>query len=70
MTLIALTGGIGSGKSTVLKMFAELGAHIFDADQFAKQAVAPESPGLAQVIATFGSKYLTAAGELDRAKLD
>ncbi|RRD61870.1 dephospho-CoA kinase [Leucobacter sp. OH1287] len=69
MTLIALTGGIGSGKSTVLAMFAELGAHVFDADQFAKQAVAPESPGLARVIEAFGSEYLTAAGELDRAKL-
>jgi len=69
MLLVGLTGGIGAGKSTVAARLAELGAHIIDADQLARDAVAPGSPGLAQVAATFGSEILDATGALDRAAL-
>lgn len=69
MLLVGLTGGIGAGKSTVAARFAELGAHIIDADQLARDAVAPGSAGLAQVVAAFGSEILDSTGALDRAAL-
>ena len=69
MLLVGLTGGIGAGKSTVASRFAELGAHIIDADQLARDAVAPGSAGLAQVVLTFGSEILDSNGALDRAAL-
>lgn len=69
MQLIGLTGGIASGKSTIGKRLAELGATRIDADQLARDAVAPGSPGLARVIARFGDELLLPSGELDRAAL-
>ncbi|GAA1624999.1 dephospho-CoA kinase [Leucobacter chromiireducens] len=70
MTVIALTGGIASGKSTIGRRLAELGASRIDADQLARDAVAPGTPGLARVAERFGAdRILTAAGELDRAAL-
>lgn len=70
MTVIALTGGIASGKSTIGRRLAELGATRIDADQLARDAVAPGTPGLARVTERFGAdRILTAAGELDRAAL-
>ena len=70
MTVIALTGGIASGKSTIGRRLAELGATRIDADQLARDAVAPGTPGLARVAERFGAdRILTAAGELDRAAL-
>jgi dephospho-CoA kinase len=69
MLLVGLTGGIGAGKSTVAARFAELGAHIIDADQLARDAVAPGTIGLALVVAAFGSEILDSAGSLDRAAL-
>jgi dephospho-CoA kinase len=67
--LYALTGGIGTGKSTVAELFQALGARIIDADQLARQVVLPGTQGLKQVINHFGLEFLTAQGELDRSRL-
>jgi dephospho-CoA kinase len=63
---VGLTGGVGSGKSTVSAMLRELGAVVVDADVLARQVVAPGTEGLAEIVAAFGEKVLTPAGELDR----
>jgi dephospho-CoA kinase len=63
---IGLTGGIGAGKSTVSRRLAELGAHVVDADQVAREVVVPGSPGLAAVVAEFGDGVLLPDGSLDR----
>jgi dephospho-CoA kinase len=63
---IGLTGGIGSGKSTVSALLAERGARIVDADVLAREVVAPGSSGLAAVVDAFGEGVLTADGALDR----
>lgn len=67
--IVGLTGGIGSGKSTVAELFAELGVPIVDADIVARQVVEKGSPLLAQISTHFGSQILLETGELDRAKL-
>jgi dephospho-CoA kinase len=67
--LIALTGGIGSGKSTVARRWVELGATEVDADLLAREVVEPGSAGLALVAEEFGPSVLTTAGALDRAEL-
>ncbi len=69
MITIGLTGGIASGKSTVAAELRKLGVPIFDADAEAKLAVACGSEGLAQVGALLGAEYISAAGELDRARV-
>lgn len=69
MQLIALTGGIASGKSTVGRRLAELGAVRIDADELARDAVAPGSAGLARVAARFGDHLIGGDGSLDRAAL-
>jgi dephospho-CoA kinase len=70
MTLVlGITGSIASGKSSVAALFAELGAVVVNADQLARDAVAPGTPALAQLVADFGPGILTPAGELDRAVL-
>ena len=69
MLKVGLTGGIGSGKSTVSARLAELGAVILDADKAARAVVEPGTPGLAAVTAAFGAGVLTADGSLDRARL-
>jgi len=66
---IGLTGGIGSGKSTVAARLAELGAVVIDSDQLAREVVAVGSPGLARVVERFGTDVLGADGGLDRPKL-
>ncbi|HNL52133.1 MAG TPA: dephospho-CoA kinase [Actinomycetota bacterium] len=67
MRRVGLTGGIGSGKSTVAQMFADLGAWVVDADAIAREVVAPGSEGLAELVERFGSQILTDNGDLDRA---
>lgn len=67
--VIGVTGGIGSGKSTVCAMFAEFGIPVIDTDQVAREVVVPGSEGLSAVVAVFGSGILTPQGELDRAAL-
>ena len=69
MLLVGLTGGIGSGKSTVSRMLRQRGAVVLDADAFARAAVVAGSPGLRSVVARFGREILTPDGELDRPKL-
>ncbi len=67
--IIGLTGGIASGKSTVSKMMADLGAKIIDADQVARQVVEPGEPTLHKIVDRFGEEILHADGTLDRKKL-
>jgi dephospho-CoA kinase len=69
MVRVALTGGIATGKSYCLARFAYLGAATIDADQLARAAVAPGTPGLTRVIERFGSDVLLTDGSLDRATL-
>jgi dephospho-CoA kinase len=63
---VGLTGGVASGKSTVSAMLAELGAVVIDADQLAREVVAPGTSGLAEIVTAFGPGLLTPEGELDR----
>jgi dephospho-CoA kinase len=67
MLLVGLTGGIGSGKSTVSAMLADRGAVIVDADQIARQLQAPHAPLLAAMAERFGDEIINADGSLDRA---
>ena len=69
MLRIGLTGGIGSGKSTVCQFFAELGVPIIDTDAIAHALVAPGQPALSQLASVFGSDILDQEGHLDRAVL-
>jgi dephospho-CoA kinase len=69
MPLIALTGGIASGKSTIARRLAEHGAVVVDADGLVREVQQPGSPVLAAIAAEFGQDVLTPAGELDRAGL-
>ncbi|RMG19581.1 MAG: dephospho-CoA kinase [Deltaproteobacteria bacterium] len=67
--VIGLTGGIGTGKSTVARMLAEHGATVVDADALAREVVAPGQPALEAIRARFGPEVLTPEGHLDRAAL-
>jgi dephospho-CoA kinase len=67
--VIALTGGIAAGKSTVARRFAEHGAVVIDADRLAREAVEPGTPGLAAIQERFGASVIDADGRLDRAAL-
>ncbi|HSL68431.1 MAG TPA: dephospho-CoA kinase [Actinomycetota bacterium] len=69
MLLVGLTGGIGTGKSTVARMLEKRGAVVFDADVLARQAVAPGTPGFDQVVDRFGPNVLAPGGGLDREAL-
>ena len=69
MKIIGLTGGIGSGKSTVAKFLAELGAAVIDLDSVGHEALEPESKTGRQVVDAFGKGILAPDGEIDRAKL-
>ncbi|HEX6230353.1 MAG TPA: dephospho-CoA kinase [Actinomycetota bacterium] len=69
MLLVGLTGGIGSGKSTVARMLEERGAIVFDADALAREAVEPGTRGRDAVVERFGADVLGPGGELDREAL-
>lgn len=69
MLLVGLTGGIGSGKSTVARMLAERGAVVLDADSFARDAVAAGTPGFRAVVERFGEEVVDPDGALDRRAL-
>jgi dephospho-CoA kinase len=67
--IVGLTGGIGSGKSTVARMFAEQGVPVVDADRIAREVVEPGTDGLREVVEAFSEDVLDEEGRLDRAKL-
>lgn len=67
--IVAVTGGIGSGKSAVSARLAELGVPVFDADEVARQVVEPGEVALAEIVAVFGPTVLQRDGQLDRAAL-
>jgi dephospho-CoA kinase len=69
MRVLGLTGGIGSGKSLVARIFQELGAEVIDADQLAREVVEPGEPALAEIVTDFGPDILLPDGRLDRTKL-
>jgi dephospho-CoA kinase len=69
LRLIGLTGGIGSGKSTVAALLRELGATVIDADEATRAVQGPGSPGLQQLVEAFGPEILTSDGALDRPRL-
>ena len=67
--IVGLTGGIGSGKSTVANIFAKFGAYIIDADAIAHELTATGSPALKEIAKHFGKDYLHPDGSLDRARM-
>lgn len=67
--IVGLTGGIGSGKTTVANMFAQCGVTVVDADIVAREVVAVGSPALLAIAEHFGDEFITANGELNRALL-
>lgn len=69
MAVVGLTGGIGSGKSTVARMFGALGVHCVDADDVAREVVEPGTPALEKIADHFGRDILLPDGGLDRAAL-
>ena len=69
MLRVGLTGGLGSGKTTVAQMFADLGAHVISADEIGRQLMEPGTDVFAAIVNTFGPGVLTAEGRLDRAEL-
>jgi len=69
MKVIGLTGGIGSGKSTVSRFLAELGAVVIDADKVGHEALKPGTELWREVVAAFGRQTLTPGGDIDREKL-
>ncbi|HXK19867.1 MAG TPA: dephospho-CoA kinase [Polyangiaceae bacterium] len=69
LRVFGLTGGIGSGKSRAAALLRERGVPVVDADELAREVVAPGSSGLGQLLATFGPEILAADGSLDRKRL-
>jgi dephospho-CoA kinase len=69
VTVIGLTGGIGSGKSTTSRLLGELGAEVIDADQVGHRIYLPETPAWREIVEAFGKEVLAADGSVDRRKL-
>lgn len=67
--VIGLTGGIGSGKSTVARLFAEHGARVIDADRIGHEVYEPDTAGWEQVVAAFGGEVVGPDGRIDRGAL-
>lgn len=67
--VVGLTGGVGSGKSTVADFFVELGAALVDTDAIAHELTGPKGAAIPALIAAFGPAVLNAAGALDRARM-
>ena len=69
MLRVGLTGSIGVGKSFVASVFSELGCHVLDADQTAREVVMPDTPGLRAITEEFGEEILNPDGTLNRKQL-
>ena len=69
MLVVGLTGGIGSGKTTVANGFSTLGVPVIDTDQLARELVEPGQPALDEIIAVFGKDCITPDGQLKRARI-
>lgn len=69
MLVIGLTGGIGSGKSTVAALFAKLGVTVIDTDLLAREVIQKGQPALTEIVKQFGQNILKTDGSLDRAKM-
>lgn len=69
MLRVGLTGGMGSGKSTVAALFAGHGVPVIDTDDIARTMVSPGKPAHREIVSAFGPRALNAAGEIDRARL-
>jgi dephospho-CoA kinase len=69
VTVIGLTGGMGSGKSTASRLLGELGAEVIDADQVGHRIYLPETPAWREIVEAFGKEVLAADGSIDRRKL-
>ncbi len=67
--VIGITGGIGSGKTTVANLFSSLGVPVIDADELARQVVAPGQPAYEEILQHFGTTILSESGDLDRRRL-
>jgi dephospho-CoA kinase len=67
--VIGITGGIGSGKTTVADLFSSLGVPVIDADELARQVVIPGQPAYEEIVQLFGPKVVSESGELDRRQL-
>jgi dephospho-CoA kinase len=67
--VVGLTGGIGSGKSTVAEMLADRGAHVIDADRVAHEVYAPSTLGFERIVERFGDSVIGEDGSIDRAAL-
>jgi len=67
--LVGLTGGIGSGKTTVARLLAARGAHVIDADRLAREVVEPGTPGNAEILDRFGADIADDLGRIDRTAL-
>ena len=66
---IGLTGGIGSGKSTVAAIFSDLGVPVIDTDEISRQLTQPGGAAISAITTTFGKEYIAANGALDRSKM-
>lgn len=66
---VGLTGGIGSGKTTVAELFASHGAGLVDTDELSRRLTAPAQPAIAEIARRFGPRFVTADGSLDRAQM-
>lgn len=67
--VIGITGGIGSGKTTVANLFSSLGVPVIDADELARQVVTPGQPAYEEIVQFFGPTVVSESGELDRRQL-
>jgi len=67
--VVAITGGIGSGKTTVAKLFETLGASLIDTDEISHELTQPASAAVERIRALFGEQYVDAEGALDRSKM-
>ncbi len=69
MIVVGVTGSLGSGKTTVARIFGEMGAKVIDSDRLAREAMEPEKPAYAEIVEEFGEGILQPDGQINRASL-